>query len=267
MASQPSLSRCSRPSVPGIPALERLLALLLLLAPAGYTAPAAAQTVFQESCAPCHGIRGEGGIAPQLAGRSLAATVVSSRVRGGGLVMPAFSAQQMSDRELQDLVTYINGLPTPPAAELLPSPSARAPGAPAFQAKCLACHGAEARGALGPGILNTSLSPERFMLQVRHGGGLMPPFPAAMVGDAAVRDVYAYLHPPLPRPDPGVVDPLPAMPDYLGGFLFALAALALLAQVGSERRRRLRLRIRAEEELVSARMPQDDSESVRVRVF
>jgi mono/diheme cytochrome c family protein len=267
MASQPSLSRCSRPSVAGISALERLLALVLLSAPAAYAAPAAAQVVFQQSCAPCHGTRGEGGLAPQLAGRSLAATVVSSRVRQGGLVMPAFSAQQMSDRELQDLVTYISGLPVPTAAELLPSPSARAPGATVFQARCLACHGAEARGGFAPGILNTSLSLPRFTNQVRHGGGLMPPFPAAQVGDAQVRELYAYVHPPLARPDPGVVDPLPAMPGYLGDFLFALAALALLAQVGSERRRRLRLRIRAEEELVSAQMPQDDNERVRIRVF
>lgn len=192
---------------------------------------------------------------------------MTSHVRQGGLVMPAFSEQQITDQELQELLAYINGLPTPPAAELLPAPSDSAAGAPSFQAKCQVCHGVEARGGLGPGILNTSLPLPSFLNQVRQGGGLMPPFPADQVDDTVVREIYAYLHPPLPRPDPGVVDSLPSVPNYLADFLFTLAALALLAQIASERRRRLRLRIRAEEELLSAQMPEDEHGGVRVRVF
>lgn len=257
--------RC--PGGAGAAAHGWLLGLLLLLAPVARGAPAAAQEVFRDNCAPCHGPGGEGGIGPQLAGRPWTAQAVTARVRQGGLVMPAFSERQIPDSELPALVTYLSGLATPAASALLPAPSAKAAGAPLFQARCLACHGAEARGGIGPGILNTALPLPRFTRQVRNGGGMMPPFAAAQVSDAEVRQIYAYLHPPLSRPDPGGVEPLPAMPDYVGDLFFALAALALLAQAESERRRRVRLRVRAEAEMVRARIPAEELEPVRVRVF
>ncbi len=131
----------------------------------------------------------------------------------------------------------------------------------------MACHGSEARGGIGPGILNTSLRLPRFLHQVRNGGGMMPPFAAAQLGDDQVRAIYGYLHPPLPRPDPGTVAPLAHMPDYPGDSWFALAALAMLAQVGSERRRRLRARLRAEEEIVRAQLPSSETQLVQVQVF
>ena len=129
------------------------------------------------------------------------------------------------------------------------------------------CHGAEARGGIGPGILNTSLTLPQFMNQLRHGGGLMPPFAADQVSAAQAAQVYAYLHPPLRRADAGAIFPLPAMPDYVSDFLFTLAALALLAQIGSERRRRVRLAVRGEAERVSAQLPPDATGRMQVQVF
>ncbi len=239
----------------------------LLLALAGEGAPVAGQSVFRDDCAPCHGPGGEGGIGPQLAGRPWTAQVVTTHVRQGGLVMPAFSDKQISEAQLQALVSYLSGMAAPPATSLLPAPSAKSAGAPLFQARCMACHGMEARGGIGPGILNTSLPLPRFLKQVRNGGGMMPPFAPAQLGDAEVQAIYAYLHPPLRRPDPGTVARLPVVPDYAGDFAFALAGLALLAQVGSERRRRLRVRLQAEEEIVRAQLPSSEPEVVRVQVF
>ncbi len=259
-------SRSSRGAGAGVPVLGLAVALLLAAAGSGWS-PVAAQSVFRDDCAPCHGAAGEGGIGPQLAGRALTAQAVTARVRQGGLVMPAFSPQQISDAQLQALIAYVNGLALPPARSLLPAPSAQAVGAPLFQARCLACHGAEARGGIGPGILNTSLPLPRFLQQVRKGGGMMPPFAAAQLSDAQARAIYGYLHPPLARPDPGVVDPLPAVPNYLADFFFALAVLALVGQASSERRRRLRVRVRAEEEVVRVQLPAGGGVAVRVQVF
>ena len=266
MARQSASSRrLLRPARAGV--LAGSVLALVALAPAAPGARMAAQALFQTSCAPCHGAGGEGGIGPQLAGRQLTAEAVATHVRQGGLVMPAFPASRISDQELQQLVTYVGGLATPPATALLPAPAASAPGAAPFQARCLMCHGAEARGGIGPGILNTSLTLPQFMNQLRHGGGLMPPFAADQVSAAQAAQIYAYLHPPLRRPDAGAVYTLPAMPDYVSDFLFTLAALALVAQVGSERRRRVHLAVRSEAERVSAQMPQDAAGRLQIQVF
>lgn len=242
------------------------LLLLLLFAPALRGGSAAAQT-FQTSCAPCHGNQGEGRIGPQIAGRTWAPAAFTTRVRQGGLVMPGFSPRDISDAQLAALLAYVERLPAPAAVQLLPSPVASAPGRSTFEGTCLGCHGAEARGGIAPGILNTSLTLSQVTQRVRRGGGMMPPFPPDRVSDRQIREVYAYLHPPLPRPDPGAVDPLPTVPNYLADSLFVLAALALLLQVASERRRRLTARVRAEAITVAERFPDTEDDRLRVRAF
>jgi mono/diheme cytochrome c family protein len=242
-------------------------ALLVFLAAAASAAPVAGQTLFRDDCAPCHGPAGQGGIGPQLAGRSWDAGVFDKQVRNGGLVMPAFPVAQIPDAGLAELLAYVNGLARPAAAELLPSPPAGAPGASVFGSDCQACHGAEGRGGLAPGILNTSLLFPRFADQVRHGGGIMPAFGATQLSDAGVRQIYAYLHPPLARPDPGTVYPLPVVPDYPAASLFVLAGLAVLAQIASERRRRVRHQVAAEEAELRERFPGTGDAGPRVRAF
>ena len=48
------------------------------------------ETVFQQSCASCHGARGTGGgIGPKLAGAALTPAGVKAQIDNGGGVMPA----------------------------------------------------------------------------------------------------------------------------------------------------------------------------------
>lgn len=68
------------------------------------------QQVFVANCAQCHGLRGEGGVGPQLAGSSRAANRanVDDAVRFGRGVMPAFQAQ-LSPEQLDAVVGYVTG--------------------------------------------------------------------------------------------------------------------------------------------------------------
>ena len=225
---------------------------------------ARAQGLFATHCAPCHGNRGTGRIGPQLAARNWTAAVFDKQVRQGGLVMPAFPPARVSDAQLNSLLIYVNAMPQPPATAQLPAPDAKAPAATVFQNNCLACHGIEARGGLGPGILNTSLSLPRFLNQVRHGGGVMPAFAPAQISTQQARAMYAWLHPPLPRPDPGQRPALPYVPDYVNLSLFALAGMAIVAQIGSEHFRKRRLSI-AQEAAQNRDLTRGETEDSRVR--
>lgn len=79
----------------------------------------APETIMRANCASCHGQYGEGGypswIEPsqesmRIAGRSKSS--IKKWAREGRLPeMPAFPAQEISDAELDDLATYVNGLP------------------------------------------------------------------------------------------------------------------------------------------------------------
>ncbi len=66
------------------------------------------QQVFVGTCAQCHGMRGEGGVGPQLAGNPRAANRanVDDAVRFGRGMMPAFQAQ-LSPEQLDAVVGYV----------------------------------------------------------------------------------------------------------------------------------------------------------------
>lgn len=66
------------------------------------------QAVFQANCVACHGATGEGGVGPNIRGKT--EDVVKRQVRNGGQRMPPFSASQISDQQLNDLATYVNSL-------------------------------------------------------------------------------------------------------------------------------------------------------------
>ena len=65
----------------------------------------------QLQCRNCHGAQGQGGYAPDLAGRQLSAEQFKQAVRKPWGVMPAFVDKQVSDQTLADLATYFSGLP------------------------------------------------------------------------------------------------------------------------------------------------------------
>lgn len=70
---------------------------------------------------------------------------------------------------------------------------------------CIACHGSNAEGKIGPKIAGTGLTFAEVLHQVRQPRGQMPPFPASTVSDAQVQQIYSWLEslaPPTPTPMP-----------------------------------------------------------------
>jgi mono/diheme cytochrome c family protein len=59
---------------------------------------------------------------------------------------------------------------------------------------CVACHGANAEGSVGPKLAGTSLPFDTVKNTVRNGrGGEMPKFSADQVSDADIANIYAWL--------------------------------------------------------------------------
>src|SRR3984957_12122239 len=92
-------------------------------------------------------------------------------------------------------------------AQTTPSPatsSDRAAGRMAFvEIGCYQCHGYVGQGGLstGPALVPHLLPFEGLRAYVRHPSGQMPPFSERVLGDARLRQIYAYLAslpPPMP---------------------------------------------------------------------
>ena len=106
-------------------------------------------------CRNCHGANGEGGFGPDLAGRALTVAQFTRAVRQPWGVMPAFTPEQISERQIADLVAFFDSLPkvAEPAAWRVPLTPQMTPGQQlATSHGCTQCHGAELaqlRAALG----------------------------------------------------------------------------------------------------------------------
>ncbi len=88
----------------------------------------------------------------------------------------------------------------PPAAPPAGGTSAAARGQELFFANgCNACHGDQGQGLIGPTIAQTLLTLDQVIAQYRAPRLAMPAFPASLVPDADVADIYAWLQTqPLP---------------------------------------------------------------------
>jgi ubiquinol-cytochrome c reductase cytochrome c subunit len=71
---------------------------------------AAGRELFTDHCAGCHQVAAEGGILPGAKAPPLdraSATEIAEAVRIGPYVMPTFSERDISDEELDDIVSYV----------------------------------------------------------------------------------------------------------------------------------------------------------------
>ena len=66
-------------------------------------------------CRDCHGLNGEGGFGPDLAGRGLNAAQVELAARKPWGIMPAFVESQLSAKDAADVAAYFASLPKPAA--------------------------------------------------------------------------------------------------------------------------------------------------------
>jgi hypothetical protein len=58
---------------------------------------------------------------------------------------------------------------------------------------CLGCHGASARGGVGPALAGTPLPLDAFVGQLRHPRDIMPSFPEEVVSEEDAEAIHAYL--------------------------------------------------------------------------
>ena len=102
----------------------------------------------------------------------------------------------------------------PPAAQPAPPQGDVAAGQRAFtEYACYYCHGTVGQGslpAIGPRVARVPRSFDSFKNYVRRPTGRMSSYPAAVVGDGTLADIYAYL-----RSVPEPPQPLPAMLEQL----------------------------------------------------
>src|SRR5947209_7148029 len=69
------------------------------------------ESVAENRCQYCHGVKGEGAFGPDLAGRQLSFDQFKQAVRKPWGVMPAFPESQISDQILANFYTHLSGLP------------------------------------------------------------------------------------------------------------------------------------------------------------
>jgi mono/diheme cytochrome c family protein len=87
-------------------------------APQGAGDPANGKAVFafgNTSCTNCHGLEGQGGWGPDLAGKGITYDRAVAAIRNPTWRMPAFVPSQLSDKEIMDMVAYWGTLPVAPA--------------------------------------------------------------------------------------------------------------------------------------------------------
>ncbi len=189
------------------------------LLPATPEALAAGAAQYAGNCAMCHGVDGR---ADTPIGKNMyppAISLLDPRVtdmtdgevawiirNGLSFVgMPAFDTL-MSDEQIWQVVLHIHqlqGRPAPGAEAPVAQAGGQAPAAPAAgggaagkrlfsERGCAGCHGAEAQGGVGLKLAGTGRSFEQVLQVVRNGRGGMPAFPASVVPDAEVRQMYAW---------------------------------------------------------------------------
>jgi mono/diheme cytochrome c family protein len=79
--------------------------------------PANGKAVFafgNTSCTNCHGLEGQGGWGPDLAGKAISLDRAMLAIRNPMWRMPAFVPSQLTDKEIVDMVAYWNSLPVAP---------------------------------------------------------------------------------------------------------------------------------------------------------
>ena len=174
------------------------------------------QTLFEQSCATCHGIEAQGtSQAPSLVGAGAAA--VDFQMSTGR--MPAKEPGAENPRKpvtfsqaqiyaIADYIASLGGGPAIPSADQVSSAGAdTALGSQLFSANCAQCHSATgAGGALTAGKFApplTAATPTQIYEAMLTGPEAMPVFADGAVSPAAKRDIIAFITQTRSEPNPG----------------------------------------------------------------
>jgi cytochrome c553 len=134
-------------------------------------------------CKDCHGLNGEGGFGPDLAGRGLNAAQIEVAVRKPWGIMPAFVESQVSDKDAADLAAYFASLPKPaaPGKWRVEVPPDAPPGqVTLITMGCGQCHGATFNGPRGNTLGAYNIDFDGFANMVYNHTTAMPAYRAAL---------------------------------------------------------------------------------------
>jgi mono/diheme cytochrome c family protein len=200
--------------------MKRLAAVLLFTAMStaawGQSASpdaASAKTLWEGNppfCKNCHGMNGEGGFGPDLAGRGLSVSEFQHAVRKPWGVMPGFTEEQLSDAEIAGLAAYFASLPkvSQPGDWRVPLASDLPRGQQVYiSAGCGQCHGATfdmPRASLGgrngdfallKALVYTHTDAMPKFEEQRPGSRLhMGNFNAMRLSEAQLKEIYDWAH-------------------------------------------------------------------------
>ena len=222
------------------------LAVLALALP-GQALAADGRTLFEESCASCHGLVGRG--APQ-AGPSLldaGAAALDFQLSTGRMPMTGEPGEQpnrketrFTDAEIDAIVAYVTSLPGATDEPAIPDVDADrgdvARGLETFTSHCAGCHQVAGAGGLVVQALAPRLgeaTPEQVAEAVRTGPYVMPRFDERTIDAQALDDVAAYVRYTQDPQDPGGLSlgHLGPIPEGMVAWLVGAAALVAVARL------------------------------------
>lgn len=202
------------------------------------------RTLFDDSCASCHGsdARGIEGRAPSL--RGVGAASADFYVRTGRMPLadvddqPRRAESPFSERQIDALVAYVATFGGPPVPEVHPQRGSLSEGFELFSERCQGCHQAVARGGTVTGAVVPDLQvsePVDVAEALKVGPYLMPHFPnlEPREVDSLARYV-TYTGEPVDRGGWGIghIGPIP---EGMVTWLLAVFGLVLVTRLLGER--------------------------------
>jgi ubiquinol-cytochrome c reductase cytochrome c subunit len=218
------------------------------LGPAGMSSSLVAQghSLFESSCATCHGIAAQGvlGRAPSL--RGVGALAADFYLQTGRMPLPSSRAQPMRaapaypQSKIEALIAYVASFGGPEIPIVHPRRGSLAEGQRLFGLNCAGCHTIQGQGGIVTGAIVPSLNeatPTQIGEAVRIGPYVMPRFSEGELSAPQVDSLARYVQ-SIQHPDNlggwgiGRIGPIP---EGMVAWLLAAAALLLIARLLGER--------------------------------
>jgi ubiquinol-cytochrome c reductase cytochrome c subunit len=203
-------------------------------------------SLFESSCAACHGLAAGGvrGRAPSL--RGVGALAADFYLETGRMPLPSSRAQPLRStpafppRKIAALIAYVASFGGPPVPFVHPREGSLAEGQRLFGIDCAGCHTIQGQGGIVTGAIVPSLNeatPTQIGEAVRIGPYVMPRFGEGELSTAQLNSLARYIQ-SIQHPDNlggwgiGRIGPIP---EGMVAWLLAAAALLLIARLLGER--------------------------------
>lgn len=215
-------------------------------APASAALVTRGHTLFDSSCASCHGLAAQGirGRAPSL--RDVGALAADFYLETGRMPLPSSRAQPLRtspafpQNKIEALIAYVASFGGPEIPIVHPKQGSLAEGQRLFGLDCAGCHTIQGQGGIVTGAVVPSLNvatPRQIGEAVRIGPYVMPRFGEGELAQAQVNSLARYIQ-SVQHPDNlggwgiGRIGPIP---EGMVAWLLAAAALLLIARLLGER--------------------------------